>query len=286
MRAKKDATASTTAAELPTNPPTSVVSDALSPNTHPPHDGDGGAADVGGVVGHQTRDIDYTRLNGGPISTEVLEAAGAAGVSDADMCTVDDSKDWTEESAKRTNPSPAVARLMHIKEQVEKRLKACREYLEKLPEGPDHAQQERQRRVEHVSRHLSDDELNSKVKRLRESALNAPAVFKFDPSDQTTLEVGRYFSDTGITTGPAPMKDERRPATIKSCNDIDRKANAHLLRDFERRLVEDPRLSEHSDDIDYSCDEPPPQRLRQSTSSTPHCRNTKSRRPRPHRRVS
>jgi hypothetical protein len=84
--AKKDATASTTAAELPTNPPTSVVSDAtgLSPNTHPPHDalGNGGVADVGGVVGHQTRDIDYTRLTGGPISTEVLEAAG--GVSDAD----------------------------------------------------------------------------------------------------------------------------------------------------------------------------------------------------------
>jgi hypothetical protein len=112
MRAKKDATASTTAAELPTNPPTSVVSDAtgLSPNTHPPHDalGDGGVADVGGVVGHQTRDIDYTRPTGGPISTEMLEAAG--GVSDADparyMCIVDDSKDWTGESAKRTNPSP------------------------------------------------------------------------------------------------------------------------------------------------------------------------------------
>jgi hypothetical protein len=27
----------------------------------------------------------------------------------------------------------------------------------------------------------------------------------------------------------------------KSCNDIDLKANAHLLRDFERRLDEDPR---------------------------------------------
>ena len=59
MRAKK---ASTTAAELPTNLPTSVVSDAtglsLSPNTQIPHDalGDGGAADVGGVVGHQIRD--------------------------------------------------------------------------------------------------------------------------------------------------------------------------------------------------------------------------------------
>jgi hypothetical protein len=86
MRAKTDATASTTAVELPTNLPTSVVSDAtgLSPNTQTPHDalGDGGAADVGGVVGHQTRDIDYTRPTGGPISTEMLEAAG--GVSDAD----------------------------------------------------------------------------------------------------------------------------------------------------------------------------------------------------------
>jgi hypothetical protein len=62
LRAKKDTTASTTAAELPMNPPTSAVSDAtgLSPNTHPPRDalGDGGAAGVGGVVGHQTRDID------------------------------------------------------------------------------------------------------------------------------------------------------------------------------------------------------------------------------------
>jgi hypothetical protein len=88
MRAKTDATASTTAVELPTNLPTSVVSDAtgLSPNTQIPHDalGDGGAADVKGVVGHQTRDIDYTRPTGGPISTEVLEAAGAAGVSDTD----------------------------------------------------------------------------------------------------------------------------------------------------------------------------------------------------------
>jgi hypothetical protein len=78
------------------------------------------------VVGHQTRDIDYTRLTGGPISTEVLEAAGVAGVSDADparyMCIVDDSKDWTEESAKRTNPSRAVAQLMRITEQAERRL--------------------------------------------------------------------------------------------------------------------------------------------------------------------
>jgi hypothetical protein len=54
------------------------------------------------------------------------------------------------------------------------------------------------------------------LKQLRESALNAPAIFKFDPSDQTTSEMGRYFSDTGTATGPAPMKDERRPATIKS----------------------------------------------------------------------
>jgi hypothetical protein len=60
MRAKNDATASTTAAELPTNPPASVVSDALSPNTHPPHDGDGDVADVGGVVDHQTPETSTT----------------------------------------------------------------------------------------------------------------------------------------------------------------------------------------------------------------------------------
>ena len=48
---------------------------------------------------HQTRDIDYTRPTGGPISTEVLEAAGAAGVSDTDparhMCIDDDSEDYS-----------------------------------------------------------------------------------------------------------------------------------------------------------------------------------------------
>jgi hypothetical protein len=44
----------------------------------------------------------------------------------------------------------------------------------------------------------------------------------------------------------------------KSCNDIDLKTNARLLVDFERRLDEDPRLSEYIDDSDYSYDEPPP----------------------------
>ena len=47
---------------------------------------------------------------------------------------------------------------MHIKEQAEKRLK--------------------------TNSKPSDDELNSKLKRLRESALNAPAIFKFDPARQ------------------------------------------------------------------------------------------------------
>jgi len=159
MRAKK---ASTTAAELPTNLPTTVGSDAtgLSPNTQTPHDalGDGGAADVGGVVGHQTRDIDDTRPTGGPISTEVLEAAGAAGVSDTDparhMCIVDDSEDYTpsrtrwalvmlqtkDKAQERLRAGPLrVARLMHIKEQAEKRLTA--------------------------NSKLSDGELNSKLKR-------------------------------------------------------------------------------------------------------------------------
>jgi hypothetical protein len=136
----------------------------VTPPGHPPHEalGDGGVADVGGVVGHQTRDLDYTRLTGGPISTEVLEAAGAAGVSDTDparyMCIVDESN--AEESAKRANPSSAVVQPMRVIEQAEKRLKA--------------------------NSKLSDDELNSKLKRLRESALNARAIFKFDPSDQAT----------------------------------------------------------------------------------------------------
>jgi hypothetical protein len=44
----------------------------------------------------------------------------------------------------------------------------------------------------------------------------------------------------------------------KSCNDIDLKANARLLVDFERRLDEDPRLSEYIGDSDNRCDEPPP----------------------------
>jgi hypothetical protein len=67
------------------------------------------------------------------------------------MGIVDDSKDYTEESAKRTNPSWAsaqplgVARLMHTKEQAEKRLTA--------------------------NSKPSDDELNSKLKRESGSAL-------------------------------------------------------------------------------------------------------------------
>jgi hypothetical protein len=89
-------------------------------------------------VGHQTRDIDYTRLNGGPISTEVLDAAGAAGVSDADICIVDDSKDRTEDSAKRTNPSDAVTRLKETRARAVERLQVIRDYLEWLPDDvPD-----------------------------------------------------------------------------------------------------------------------------------------------------
>jgi hypothetical protein len=103
----------------------------------------------------------------------VLEAAGVAGVSDADparyMCVVDDSKDWTEESAKGTNPLSAVAQL--ITERAERRLWAFEE-------------EQAEKRLKANSKKLSDDELNSKLKRLRGSALNTPAIFKFDPSDQ------------------------------------------------------------------------------------------------------
>jgi hypothetical protein len=81
-----------------------------------------------------------------------------------------DSKDWTEESAKRTNPSPAAAQLVRITERVERRLRA----FEK---------EQAEKRLKANSK-LSDDELNSKLKRLRGSALNTPAIFKFDPSDQ------------------------------------------------------------------------------------------------------
>jgi hypothetical protein len=72
----------------------------------------------------------------------------------------------------------------------------------------------------------------------------------------------------------------------KSCNDIDRKADARTLvfvQDFAPRLGVDPRLTKYIGDSDYSCDELPlgTETERQSTSSTPYCRNTKSRRPRP-----
>jgi hypothetical protein len=79
-----------------------------SPYAHPPSDGEEevtkGVADVGGVVDHQTRDTDYTRPTGAPTSAEVLEAAGAAGVSDTDparyMCIVD------SDAGTSTGPAP------------------------------------------------------------------------------------------------------------------------------------------------------------------------------------
>ena len=46
----------------------------------------------------------------------------------------------------------------------------------------------------------------------------------------------------------------------KSCNDIDRKADARTLvfvQDFAPRLDVDPRLTEYIGDSDYSCDELP-----------------------------
>jgi hypothetical protein len=52
----------------------------------------GGAADVGGVIGQQTRDTDYTRFTGGAISAERLETAAAAGTPDNSpnrLCIVD-----------------------------------------------------------------------------------------------------------------------------------------------------------------------------------------------------
>jgi hypothetical protein len=49
--------------------------------THPPGDAaHESAADVGGVIGKQTSDTDYTRFTGGAISAERLEAAAAAGI--------------------------------------------------------------------------------------------------------------------------------------------------------------------------------------------------------------
>jgi hypothetical protein len=70
------------------------------------------------------------------------------------------------------------------------------------------------------------------------------------------LQCLQGVASVGLHAGSAPVGAELGE---EDCNDIDRKANAHLLRDFERRLDEDPRLSEHSDDSDYSCDEPPPE---------------------------
>ena len=149
-------------------------------------------------MGHQTRDIDYTRPTGGPISTEVVEAAGAAGVSDTDparyMCIVDDSKDYTEESAKRTNPSRAVAQLMRITERYRWALVLMR------------IKEQAEKRLAANSK-LSDDELNSRLK--RECA-------------QAT----------------------RNYLCAKSCNDIDRKADARTLvfvQDFAPRLDVDPQ---------------------------------------------
>jgi hypothetical protein len=60
---------------------------------HPPGDAaHEGVADVGGVIGQQTRDTDYTRFTGGAISAERLEAAAAAGIPDNSpnrLCIVD-----------------------------------------------------------------------------------------------------------------------------------------------------------------------------------------------------
>jgi hypothetical protein len=100
------------------------------------------------------------------------------------MCIVYDSKDWTEESAKRlkaSNPSPAVARLMRIKEQAEKRLMMhIEEQAEKRLKANIKLGDSKLKRL----RESALNELNSKLKRLRESALNAPAIFKFDPARQ------------------------------------------------------------------------------------------------------
>jgi hypothetical protein len=87
-------------------------------------------SEVWWVIRPETSTTPGNRLNGGPISTEVLEAAGAAGVSDADICIVDDSKDRTEESAKRTNPSDAVTRLKETRARAAERLQVIRDYLE------------------------------------------------------------------------------------------------------------------------------------------------------------
>jgi hypothetical protein len=65
----------------------------ISP-THPPGDeaAHAGATGVGGVIGQQTRDTDYTRFTGGAISAERLETAAAAGTPDDSpnrLCIVD-----------------------------------------------------------------------------------------------------------------------------------------------------------------------------------------------------